>query len=76
MLGLGAVFGALFGAWAACYLTERFIRRQPSALALQAAQGTFVGKFLGMTIKFGIGMTMLILTASKLWPSLPAVSTL
>ena len=72
MFGVGAIFGALFGAWAGCYLAERLIRRQPSAVAFRAAQGAFVGKFLGMVIKFGIGMTMFALTASHVWPSADA----
>ena len=72
MFGVGAIFGALFGAWAGCYLAERFIRRQTSELAFRAAQGAMVGKFFGMVIKFGIGMAMLWLTASHIWPELPA----
>ena len=71
--GVGAVFGALFGAWGGCYLAERFLRRQPSEVAFRAAQGALVGKFFGMVIKFGIGMAMLALTASHIWPD--AVST-
>ena len=68
MFGVGAVFGALFGAWAGCFLAELFIRRQPSAVAFRAAQGAFVGRFLGMVVKFGLGMAMLALTASHVWP--------
>ena len=68
MFGVGAVFGALFGAWAGCFLAELLIRRQPSAVAFRAAQGAFVGRFLGMVVKFGLGMAMLALTASHVWP--------
>ncbi len=68
MFGVGAVFGALFGAWAGCFLAELLIRRQPSAVAFRAAQGAFVGRFLGMVVKFGLGMAMLVLTASRVWP--------
>ena len=68
MFGVGAVFGALFGAWAGCFLAELFIRRQPPAVAFRAAQGAFVGRFLGMVVKFGLGMAMLALAASNLWP--------
>ena len=67
MFGVGAVFGALFGAWAGCFLAEVLIRRQPSAAAFRAAQGAFVGRFLGMVVKFGLGMAMLALTASHVW---------
>ena len=68
MLGLGAVCGALFGAWAGCYLAERLIGRQPPELAFRAAQGAFVGKFLGMVIKFGIGVAIIAVTAAYVWP--------
>ena len=69
LFGLGAVFGALFGAWAGCLLAELLLRRQPYPLAMRAAQGAFVGRFLGMVIKFGLGMAMLALTASHVWPT-------
>ncbi|WP_418764754.1 DUF456 domain-containing protein [Mailhella sp.] len=68
LFGVGAVFGALFGAWAGCFLAELLIRRQPSAVAFRAAQGALVGRFLGMVVKFGLGMAMLALTASHVWP--------
>ena len=72
MFGVGAIFGALLGAWAGCYLAERLILRQPSEVAFRAAQGAMVGKFFGMVIKFGIGVAMLLLTATHIWPELPA----
>lgn len=65
LFGVGAVFGALFGAWAGCFLAEVLIRRQPSAVAFRAAQGALVGRFLGMVVKFGLGMVMLAFTASR-----------
>ena len=68
MFGVGAVFGALFGAWAGCFLAEVLSRRQLTAAAFRAAQGAFVGRFLGMVVKFGLGMAMLALTASHVWP--------
>lgn len=77
LFGVGAVFGALFGAWGGCYLAERFLRRQPSSVAFHAAQGAMVGKFFGMVVKFGIGMAMLALTASHIWPeAVPGATTL
>ncbi len=68
LFGLGAVIGSLFGAWAGCYVTERFLRGQSAEIAFRAAQGAFVGKFFGMIVKFGIGVSMIALTASRLWP--------
>ena len=70
MFGIGAVFGSLFGAWAGCYLAERVFRGQTSEVAFRAAQGAFVGKFLGMIIKFGLGVAMIALTASYVWPDI------
>lgn len=75
MFGVGAVFGALFGAWGGCYLAERVLRRQPSEIAFRAAQGAMVGRFFGMVIKFGIGMAMLALTASHIWPEALSTAT-
>lgn len=73
LLGIGAVFGALLGAWGACYFVERVIRNQPSEIAFRAAQGALVGKFLGMVIKFGVGVAMIVLTAANIWPD-PVIS--
>ena len=66
--GLGALFGALVGAWAGCYTIER-LRGREAADAWQAAKGAMVGRFLGIAIKCGIGVTMLVLTYHAVWPT-------
>ncbi len=67
LFGLGALFGALIGAWIGCYLVER-LRGRSAAEAWQAAKGAMVGRFLGIVIKCGIGVTMLVLTYHAIWP--------
>ena len=57
LFGIGAIFGALAGAWAGCYAAERLL-----------ANGALVGRFLGMVVKLGLGIAMVVLTASAVWP--------
>ena len=72
LFGLGALFGALLGAFGGCYLVER-LRGRTAAEAWQAAKGAMVGRFLGIVIKCGIGVMMLVLTYHAIWPA-PVVS--
>lgn len=78
LFGLGALFGALLGAWGGCYLVER-LRGRNAAEAWQAAKGAMVGRFLGIVIKCGIGVMMLVLTYHAVWPGaeplLPGTAT-
>ncbi len=55
--GFGSLIGALAGAWLACYAVERMRGQEPS-LALRAAWGTLMGRFLGIAIKCAIGALM------------------
>ncbi len=66
LFGLGAVPGALTGAWAACWLSERFLSGRTPQEALHAAKCTFSGRLLGMIIKFGAGISMVCLAAAYL----------
>lgn len=65
--GLGALAGALGGAYAGCLLLE-IGQGRPFDVASQAAKGAFFGKFLGLGIKFGIGVCLVVLGASHVWP--------
>ena len=65
-LGLGALFGALAGAYAGCLVFEIAHGRTMSE-AMTAAKGAFYGKFLGMSIKFGIGVFVVVYGASHIW---------
>lgn len=68
LFGLGAVFGALGGAWLGSFAAERLLAGRSTPRAVTAANGALVGRFLGMTVKFGLGVTMLALTATAIWP--------
>ena len=63
-LGLGAIPGALAGAWGGCFLAEYFLEKRSTDAAMHAANGALLGRFLGMIIKFGAGLAMVGLTAS------------
>ena len=66
MLGLGAMFGALIGAFAGCFVFEVAHGRSIPEAAV-AAKGAFYGKFLGMSLKFGIGVFLVAYGASYIW---------
>ncbi len=65
--GLGALFGALGGAWGGCYLVER-IQGRDNAEAVRAAKGAMLGRFLGLSIKMGIGIAILVYAAGFIFP--------
>jgi len=65
--GLGALAGALGGAYAGCLLLE-IGQGRPFDVAARAAKGAFFGKFLGLGIKFGIGVCLVGLGAAQIWP--------
>jgi uncharacterized protein YqgC (DUF456 family) len=69
LFGLGAVFGALAGAWAGSFLSERLLEGRPVKESVTAANGALLGRFLGMTAKFGLGVSMLVWTAANIWPA-------
>jgi len=64
--GLGALGGALLGAYGGCLIVE-IAQGRPFDVAVQSAKGAFFGKFLGMGVKFGIGVCLLVLGASHIW---------
>ena len=65
-LGIGALFGALAGAYSGCLIFEIAHGRSFND-AMTASKGAFYGKFLGMSIKFGIGMFVVVYGASHIW---------
>lgn len=69
MFGIGAIFGALAGAWVGSFFSERVLDDKPAKEAVIAANGALIGRFLGTVIKFGLGVTMLIWTATHIWPA-------
>lgn len=66
--GLGALLGALAGAWLGCFCVE-MLKGRGAALALQAAWGAMLGRFLGTVCKCGVGGCMIALTAKKILPT-------
>lgn len=72
--GFGALLGALLGAFIGCLLVELLAGR-PRREAVQAAWGVFVGRFLGMALKLGIGISIIWLSILRLWPSTPEIIT-
>jgi uncharacterized protein YqgC (DUF456 family) len=58
-LGLGALVGAVGGAYLGCLGIE-LINKRPLPEAKQAALGAMLGKVLGMAVKIGIGIVLLI----------------
>ena len=67
LLGFGAIPGALAGAFLGCYLLE-IIRGLPHQSAMRAAWGSFWGKMLGMSLKFGVGIGIIIMAGIRIWP--------
>ncbi len=67
LFGLGALFGALGGAWGGCYLVERMQGRNNEE-AVRAAKGAMLGRFLGLSIKMGIGIAILVYATGFIFP--------
>lgn len=72
LLGFGALIGALGGGFAGCYLVER-LTGTPGAEALRAAKGATLGRFGGLVIKLGIAVSLIWLTAPRVWESASGV---
>lgn len=65
--GLGALFGALGGAWLGCFVVER-IQGRSTDEAIFAAKGAMLGRFLGLSLKTGIGIAIVIYATRFIWP--------
>lgn len=65
--GFGALLGALGGAYLGC-LGMELIHGRSGVDARKAAWGVFIGRFLGTTLKLGIGITIIWLAVGKIWP--------
>ena len=68
LFGLGAIPGALGGAFLGCMLLELGQGRSMQD-SKRAAWGALWGKFFGMTLKFALGAAMLGIAAYQLWPA-------
>lgn len=65
--GFGAILGALAGAYVGCLIVELLCRRNFKEANI-AAWGAFVGRFLGMALKQGIGFGIIVMSAWRMWP--------
>lgn len=59
LFGLGALFGAVGGAYLGCLGVELW-KKRPLAEARRAAMGAMLGKVMGMAVKIGIGIVLLV----------------
>ena len=66
LFGLGALAGAIGGAYLGCLGIE-LLNNRPLAEAKQAAWGAMLGKVLGMSLKIGIGIVLLVQAADLLF---------
>ncbi len=65
--GLGALFGAVGGAYFGCFVFER-IHGRPADEAWRAAKGAMLGRVLGLIVKIGLGGVMFAMAARAVWP--------
>ena len=72
--GFGALIGALLGAFIGCYAFE-LLSKRPHNEAVKAAWGAFIGRFLGMGLKLGLGIIILWLSIVHMWPGAQEVAT-
>jgi hypothetical protein len=64
--GLGALVGAVLGAYGGCLLGE-MMRGVPLAQARTAAWGAMRGRVGGMVVKMSLGAGMLVFMLFRLW---------
>ncbi len=74
LMGFGAVIGALAGAFAGCLLMELWCGRTKDE-AMHAATGALIGRFFGMTVKIGIGVSMIYFAIHRIWPQSETLTT-
>ncbi len=69
LFGLGAALGALAGAWVGSFVVER-LRGMPMDAAIHSANGSLLGRFLGMVLKFGLGIALVFYCARPIWDTM------
>ena len=67
LFGLGAVPGALIGAYGGGLVFE-LVHDRPMAEAHHSAMGNLLGRVAGMILKLGLGMVIFVLCAERIWP--------
>lgn len=66
LFGLGAIPGALLGAFAAAVVVEKAAGR-PMPEALRAGWGTFVGRLAGTVVKAAVAMAMAVICLQRVF---------
>lgn len=69
MFGLGALLGALAGGFLGSFLFET-LHGMEANKAAKAAFGTMLGRFGGFLAKLGVGITLIVLSAPRIWLSI------
>lgn len=70
LLGLGAIFGTLLGAFLGSFLAEKFISHKETEEAGKVASAVVMGKFLGILLKFSLGIYLVFYTARTIFEAL------
>ncbi|EGJ51504.1 DUF456 domain-containing protein [Desulfocurvibacter africanus] len=68
LFGLGAIPGALLGAYAGGLIFE-LMHERPFVEAHRSALGNMYGRILGNVLKLALGITMLVLSIPRIWPN-------
>lgn len=68
--GLGAIPGALAGCWLGCYAMER-LQGKTSRSSAHAANGATLGRLLGLCVKIGLGVCIILLSIQWLFTPIP-----
>lgn len=70
LLGLGAILGTLLGAFTGSFLSEKFISHKETEEASKVAGAIVMGKFLGILLKFSLGIYLVFYTARTIFDAL------
>lgn len=73
LFGLGALLGALAGGFLGSLIFEK-LHGMETGKAAKAAFGNMLGRFGGFLAKLGIGITLIVLAAPRIWGSLEQTS--
>ena len=65
--GLGAVLGAVAGAYGGCLAVELLWKKREKGVAHQAAVGAMFGKILGLSLKMGVGVLLMVQVFTAIW---------
>lgn len=70
LLGLGAILGTLLGAFIGSFLSEKFISHKETEESVKVASAIVMGKFLGILLKFSLGIYLVYFTARTIFAAI------